>query len=80
MTLKLRTCTCCGDPKPTNQFNWSGKTRRCIPTCKDCGQWLFLFRKVFGPAPRKTPYVPVRKSKLSKPAANLWQTWMGKQA
>lgn len=47
--VKLRTCGCCGVARPTSWFSWNQKALRYSPNCKDCGAWLFLFRKVFGP-------------------------------
>lgn len=49
MAVKLRTCACCGTARPTSWFSWNQKAYRYSPNCKDCGAWLFLFRKVFGP-------------------------------
>jgi NAD-dependent SIR2 family protein deacetylase len=46
--VKLRTCTCCGEAKPTSQYTHNPRKGTYTPTCKDCGVWLHLFRQVFG--------------------------------
>ena len=45
--VKLRVCECCGDSKPTQSFTHNPRKGEYTPTCKDCGVWLFLFRRVF---------------------------------
>jgi hypothetical protein len=47
--VKPRVCKCCGEAKATHQYSWNQKAYQYSPNCKECGQWLFLFRKVFGP-------------------------------
>ncbi|NVN99265.1 MAG: hypothetical protein HXX17_08075 [Geobacteraceae bacterium] len=46
---KLRVCNCCGESKKTSDYSWNQHRRDYIKNCKECGQWLFLLRKVFGP-------------------------------
>lgn len=41
-TAPPRLCNCCGEAKLLRLFSKSS------PTCKDCGAWLLLFRRVFG--------------------------------
>lgn len=47
--LVPRVCICCGEEKGSRQYSWNGPRGEYVKTCKECGQWLFLFRKVFGP-------------------------------
>jgi len=44
-----RVCECCGEAKTTKHYSWNQKSMRYASHCKDCGVWLTLFRKVFGP-------------------------------
>jgi hypothetical protein len=45
---KARICNCCGEAKATSAFSWNQGIHEYVKTCRECGQWLFLFRKVFG--------------------------------
>lgn len=87
MPIKLRTCICCGEPKPSAAFN---RTQGYTPHCKDCGVWLRLFRQAFGPqrdweANRKYArdyYARIgrfkERAKRKQPVALLEQAWRGK--
>ena len=46
----MKTCTCCGEDKPKSYFSSSDSNPSgYAPHCKDCGVWLQLLRKHFGP-------------------------------
>jgi len=80
---KLRTCTCCGKEKPTTAYTHNGPKRTYTPTCRDCGVWMMLFRKVFGKAKymdrvrehQKTYDYEKRMRIKSQPANDLFRIW-----
>ena len=81
--IKPRVCACCGEAKPSGVFSYSTKYGYA-KTCRECGQWLTLFRAHFG----KTRDVEANRiktrlrgrAKRRQGAVNLWQAWMGLQA
>ena len=83
--LKHRVCQCCHEARPTGMFSWNAKAHDYCPNCKDCGQWLFLFRKVFGSTrdwgksgQRKRDYDKRITGRAENVAAvNLWNAWNG---
>ena len=42
---KLRTCTCCGETKPSRYFSRDMETQTYTAFCRECGSWLRLLNK-----------------------------------
>jgi len=68
---KLRTCTCCGEAKLSRDFTFVNG--HYTATCRECGQWLTLFRQAFG---RLRNHDVTRKEKTTA-ASRLWAAWHG---
>jgi ribosomal protein L37E len=77
--VKLRVCACCGDSKKARAFTFSSKFGYA-KHCRECGQWLYLLRRVFGDTRdwaanrEKTRLRALDKNR--KPATNLWNAWV----
>ena len=56
-------CICCGEEKKTRFFSWT-KKNEYVKTCRECGHWMRLFRKVLG-------YTPPHTTRMKKPAEHL---------
>ena len=86
--IKWRVCTCCGESKRTTAFSHQPKTKKRTETCRDCGVWLYLFRRVF-PKPRdlernrqmqriREEGYRVTKRPINQAGVNLWNAWNGR--